>query len=279
MLEVLVKELYLKYKKHVYTRFWNKRGFTRVMLIMEKFLWRSIDSIEREPDNIFDEEWDNLIIVDACRQDIYEDSTGVSDYRYSKGSTTGEYIERNFSEGEFDNIVYIAGNPFLADEFLDKFTGRKNIFCDKFDTFQTDWSEEDGTVLPEPLVRDAKTAESLYPDKRKIIHFIQPHHPFVNADYDSGKYERKENWLTGFEFNVWDQAEVGLIDHETVSQDYQENLDYVLPHVEKLAEELEGKTVVTSDHGNLLGEMGLYGHPPENDLKPLRKVPWHVISE
>lgn len=59
---------------------------------------------------------------------------------------------------------------------------------------------------------------------------------------------------------------------------YEKNLEQVLEHVEELSNILEGKTVVTADHGDLLGENGLYGHPGNSNLKVLRKVPWDVIS-
>jgi hypothetical protein len=32
--------------------------------------------------------------------------------------------------------------------------------------------------------------------------------------------------------------------------------------------------VITADHGNLLGEYGLYAHPAKVAVKKLRRVPW-----
>ena len=48
-----------------------------------------------------------------------------------------------------------------------------------------------------------------------------------------------------------------------------------------LIESLDGKTVVTSDHGNLFGRrlwpipLQKYGHPPGLRFPELIEVPWH----
>jgi len=55
-----------------------------------------------------------------------------------------------------------------------------------------------------------------------------------------------------------------------------------LPHVERLLGSLQGKTVVTSDHGNMIGESSHpvsiteYGHPGETYTPELVTVPWVV---
>lgn len=66
---------------------------------------------------------------------------------------------------------------------------------------------------------------------------------------------------------------------------YRENLEAVLPAVERLLSELDGRTVVTADHGQLFGErlfsipIRKYGHPPGLYPEELVKVPWHVFDE
>jgi glucan phosphoethanolaminetransferase (alkaline phosphatase superfamily) len=36
--------------------------------------------------------------------------------------------------------------------------------------------------------------------------------------------------------------------------------------------------LITADHGELLGENGLYGHPADSDAEKLRKVPWYSLE-
>ena len=74
----------------------------------------------------------------------------------------------------------------------------------------------------------------------------------------------------------------GIISDKMVKMMYHENLELVLESVQDLLEDLDGKTVITTDHGELLGERcwsnfsQKYGHPDE--ISPaLRLVPWHEI--
>jgi hypothetical protein len=65
---------------------------------------------------------------------------------------------------------------------------------------------------------------------------------------------------------------------------YMENLMEVLPAVRTLLTEIPGKTVVTSDHGQLIGDSGFpvpireYGHPNGIYQEEVVKVPWHVYQ-
>ena len=65
---------------------------------------------------------------------------------------------------------------------------------------------------------------------------------------------------------------------------YKENLRLVIPYVELLLHKLSGKTVVTSDHGELFGEnvlkfipIKVYGHGIGRNPS-LVTVPWWVIT-
>lgn len=158
---------------------------------------------------------------------------------------------------------------------MEKHLGRTDIFHTKFDTIEEKWDKEKGTVLPESVVEDALTAEKLFPEKRKIIHFIQPHYPFLTRDFG----ETSETHLPddGNE-DALEKAERGKIDQEEILEAYEENLQQVFKHAKKLAEKMEGKTIVTADHGELLGENGLYGHPAGSKAKKLRKVSWDEIG-
>ncbi len=59
---------------------------------------------------------------------------------------------------------------------------------------------------------------------------------------------------------------------------YKNNLEAVLSEVEKIVERFpqENRIVITADHGELLGEDGLYGHGYPHPL--LRNVPWFEIE-
>ncbi len=40
----------------------------------------------------------------------------------------------------------------------------------------------------------------------------------------------------------------------------------------------ERKVIITADHGELLGEDGLYFHPPFSEHRIIREVPYYEIS-
>lgn len=228
-----------------------------------------------------DKEWDNLIILDACRHDFYEEEFGDSDYRITEGSASKEYIKKNFSDQEFKDTVYVTANPHLYEDIFSDLTGRKpeDVFHTVFNTYEDKWDREEGTVLPGSLVEDAVTAEKLFPEKRKIIHFMQPHGPFIGVDWDRGKLSKNKSSGEEETVGVFDRAQIGLLDSEKLVDGYRQNLALLEEHVEKLNEALDGRTVVTADHGELLGEGGMYQHFEGCGAVALRKVPWDVIQE
>lgn len=234
---------------------------------------RPVKKIDEDPDDIFSYNWDNLVILDACRHDTYESVNGETDSRISKASMSKGFIKKNFSNGDYSDLVYITANPFFNAEKFKKLTGRdlEKVFHEVFHTYKTDWSEEHNTVLPEAVLRDAETAEKLFPDKKKIIHFMQPHHPFVNFDIVEDGFD--DILKTEIHDNEWDLAMRGEISHNVVKEAYKDNLELVMPYAKNIGDKISGKTMITADHGNLMGENGLYWHPPRSNAEVLRKVP------
>ena len=66
---------------------------------------------------------------------------------------------------------------------------------------------------------------------------------------------------------------------EGLSPQEKENLKLVMKEVKKLFDELHGKVVITSDHGNHLGEYRVFGHMKGLRTKQLVKVPWLVVKD
>jgi hypothetical protein len=79
-------------------------------------------------------------------------------------------------------------------------------------------------------------------------------------------------------------CENSYITRETLIEAYEENIEIAIEHVKRLLEELDGKTVITADHGEMLGEQmpplmtQKFGHDPGIYTDELRKVPWLVIE-
>ena len=260
--------------KYMYYKIRHRRGATRLKKILTKLASLSLEGYDEEPKSVFEKgNWDNLIILDACRHDIYREVTGREvEKRVTLGSTSSEYFGRTYSEGDYSETVLISANGFCSDDMLKKHAGRTDVFFEKYELLSTDWDEEEKIVPAEPVVRDALSAEKLFPGKRKIVHFMQPHDRFVNYDYIEQINE------DGNIKNEFDLAHLGRLSDEEILEAYKDNLQYVLEYVEELVEKMDGKTVVTADHGELLGEQGMYRHPKGLDAKALREVPWDVVA-
>jgi hypothetical protein len=69
-----------------------------------------------------------------------------------------------------------------------------------------------------------------------------------------------------------------------VRRAYRANLEAALPAVGRLLDGLDGRVVVTSDHGNCVGERAWpvpireWGHPEGIYVRPLVAVPWLVVE-
>lgn len=110
-----------------------------------------------------------------------------------------------------------------------------------------------------------------YPNKRLIVHFIQPHHPYIGP---TGREVFRPN--TNMEQSILEAD----TDRSTLRKAYRENLDIIAPIIKYLIRNLSGKTVLTADHGELLGERSApvpyveYGHPKGTYVEKLVRVPW-----
>lgn len=271
------------YKRRVYPRVSHVRGSYRLGVYLSRLAQIGLEKIDqREAEGVYERDWDNLVILDACRHDLYQEVEGPADHRYTLGSSSSEFMARNFSSGTHDDTVYVSANPHIHESQFRSLTGRKpgEVFHTVFHTYKNRWNDEHGTVMPEAVVDDAATAEKLFPDKRKIIHFMQPHHPFIGYDYGLDTEGFPQD-IQGGETpeTIWEYAERGLVSDEELWKGYRATLEVVLEWVDELLRSVEGKTVVTADHGNLVGEHGLYAHPEGSRAELLRKVPWDVVQE
>lgn len=217
------------------------------------------------------EDWDVLVLIDACRYDDFADVNHINgrlEKRRSPGSMSKEFIHESFVGRTLHDSVYVTGNPFVAD-----LNGEE--FHDVISLVEDSWEAGDETVPPERLASATREALAEYPQKRIIAHFMQPHAPFLT---DFGR-EVMENlvWRGNQYFPV------GVSD-ESVRRAYRENIEYVLDVVADLVDDIENRVVISSDHGELMGERCLpipikgWEHPISLYEDGLLEVPWMVID-
>lgn len=227
---------------------------------------------------VIKEDWDTLVLLDACRYDMFErliEFEGELNYQISLGSTSEEFLDRNFSEGTFHDTVYVSANVYFPHLGLDQ-DGSFHAAIDLLD----EWDPELEIAHPETVTNAALRAHNAYPNKRVIVHYMQPHIPFIGK-YGQTIQERIDDR------SIWEPLRDGRTDvtlNETWKA-YDENLRLVLNYVEQLLSEISGKVVLSADHGNMVGERQgpiptrkMYGHPWGVYTPQLVKVPWFEID-
>jgi len=240
----------------------------------------------RPATDVFDEDWDNLIVLDACRYDLlseFDFEDGRFEARWSGGSNSLEFLEHNVAGKRLDDTVWVTANPWV-ERFESDIYAVEHVW-------DTGWDDEHRTVLPETMKSEAMRAAEAYPRKRIVVHFMQPHYPFLGptADRELPDYrtftgggiisEHSES-----QRDIWDHLQRGTVSREAVWAAYRENLELTLPCARDLIAGLSGKTVLTADHGNEFGSRclpvptRLYGHPAGYRTKNLVKVPWVVFD-
>ena len=236
---------------------------------------------------VMEEDWDTLIILDACRADLFEKTTDIKRFdryerRVSAGSMTREWTRHNFAGGQFGDTVYVSANPYTSTIAGEAFYELREVWRDDFD-------DEERTVLPAAVTEKARSAHLDHPNKRLIVHYMQPHYPFIGRPdlrFQSWHPDEITDGVSGDErpHDPWQALSLGLIDRETVWEAYADNLEEALSNALMLAADLNGKTIVTSDHGNMLGERAwpvpvrLYGHPEGVRHPAVTEVPWAIIG-
>lgn len=219
--------------------------------------------------DIVDEKWDNLIVLDACRYDIFRDyntfENGDFSKRRSKGAHSKEWLKRNF-KGYYEDIAYVSGNVFVSPNDRGGFDSSEH-FGKVYPVYLDDEAQENGVTHPKYIVEKALQAKEEHPEKRKIIHFMQPHTPYLG---DKGVNSDKGC--------IGDMKKDGVSD-KAIREAYISNFRFVESYVKELVDQLEGEIVVTADHGEALGEKGLYNHHPGVYTKELVEVPWLKISK
>lgn len=250
---------------------------------------------------IHKKDWTYLIILDGCRYDLFERNyrsyfSGELQKVESVAEDTSTWVKEVFGGKKFSDIVYVSANPHISSDIkIEGFLGGKH-FYKVIDVWDWGWDNNWGTVPPRRVSEATKEVKSIYPDKKFLIHFIQPHGPFpqlkslkvresplgkIRSLVDGWGIEHmgrrkfrkvKESiWKSLFwpfwkRFEGQQQATLGTEDiakkygAETLRALYEENLKLALEEVKDLVNHLSGKIVISADHGEALGGEEGFGH-------------------
>jgi len=145
------------------------------------FSLTQLNHFSEDGTNIFDRDWDLLIILDACRVDLMKEV--ADEYEFIKdiqtirsvNSATAAWMRDTFPDRtETGNTTYICGNPFSESEL------ERSWFAELIEIWQTAWTDP-GTVSPRPIT-DQVVHQMRNKDRSPVIaHYMQPHCPFIPA--------------------------------------------------------------------------------------------------
>lgn len=262
--------------------------------------WTTITSRIPIGTNIYDLEWDVLLILDTCRIDAikeiepeYEFISGVNKI-ISVGSTSNEWMANTFTNDYINiinNTAYISANGYSSRVFEDRLypeihmdskqrppAWTKDDICYPDDFYLLDqvWryapQDSPGHTLPEYVMDRAVAVNRSTDADRLIVHFNQPHAPYIaNAIKENRELQPYEE--SPFE---------ALRDGESKSKvwnAYIDNLRMVLDKVEILLQNISAdKVAISADHGEAFGEWGIYGHLPGLIHPHVKRVPWVTTS-
>lgn len=254
-------------------RYGFRRGLKRKLSLTYLRTTRSISGT-----NVFSKEWDVLLVLDACRRD--ELRRLASDYDYLRSneisshptiaSCTWNWIPRTFDGVSPDLLretAYVTANPY-SDSLDEELRTVDEVW-------RYAWDEALGTVLPRPVTDRAITVAREEQPDRLIVHYLQPHSPFLNQIDSFPEEVSHFTALEGEGMGSWGYVQRGDMPVETAIDGYHYNLRQVLDDVTLLLNNMDAeRVVITADHGEAFGEYGIYGHPPNTPIEPLLQVPW-----
>jgi len=226
--------------------------------------------------------WDKLIIFDAQRYDFFEEN--YRDYLdgnltkvYSPASCTPIWLKRVWTDHY--NLTYISGNP-LVNSYLPAYGGFDPMirFSRIIDVWKFGWSSLYHTTPPVAI----NEAVKMYSSDRLVVHYVQPHLPYIGETklfFDVLDKEGERRNFNMMSRRTRDDVLKGKITIDFLRQAYRDNVRLVLERFAEILPCLSGRVIITSDHGELLGEHKEYLFHPGGEVHPiLREVPWFEVE-
>ncbi len=270
------------------------------------------NNLPRQEKLIWYGDFDVLIILDACRYDIFSGIyTKYIDNSYlipawSPASVTLDWLKKVWGIKYWDDIVYVTASPLINKSHLIPQFDANKYFKEIIEVWDSGWSPELITVPPQNVNLAVKAVITKYNlrgvkigrDYRLVIHYVQPHAPYIGLrkltkaiitselatsviDVTVRKFKQFHGDYS-IDYLMLYILSSNLSSKELkylIRREYTSNLKWVLSYVARLIKYLSKyklRIVLTADHGELLGEYGLYYHLDLN-LPQLRVVPYCII--
>jgi len=270
--------------------------------------------VKKQRDLIKESNWDILLVIDACRFDYFKKyykeilgNVGNLQKTLSPSTFTIGWLIDLFNEKK-ENVIFICSES-VSNKIKDISKKLKhgkdydiNSCFDKIvDVWKDNYDAENDTVWPDAVTNTTIKIVKENPNKKIITKYWQVHEPYL---YYMNKGEVNIP-LKPFLRGVWRKLLYEVISDETywtiinklnlpqgswhgyiwlkygregIINGYVNDLKMMLGHVKKIMKFFPNKNiVVTSDHGERLGEWGRYSHGGRRN-KIIKEVPWLEIK-
>lgn len=236
---------------------------------------------------VFQEKSFIIIIIDACRYDVFKEFykeyfQGELLKVKSLGTSTGIFLKKFVNMPEFKDVRIFSSTPHMSKNSIINRWLNTPVYpqgLDFIDLWKNNWNDDIGTVLTEDV---NQIVTNLGLNNRNIIWYLPPHFPWIeNVKFSKeilNESIEKNKPLSEVLLNKIKKGETNIPE---IKQLYISNLRSSLCQISSLLQKLKpvsDRIIVTSDHGELLGEYNLFFHFSHLDVPELYTVPWLNVS-
>lgn len=218
-----------------------------------------------------------LIILDACRFDYFSllhealEWPGELIETWNQYRDTADWYRHIIAHQDNRDCILVVSSPIFGRRWMEPIAG---AFKKLITTFDKD--SVDHFARPEPTLEAAEKALILQPRSRLLIHLVPPHLPFMGEKGNAflrEHYKIPDGKPLGTHPNIYHDIQTYATKKgawREIQEYYKENIEVGMNAILE-ASWLEGKKViVTSDHGELIGEKNLFRHYSTT-------LPWLVL--
>lgn len=228
-------------------------------------------------DELLKADWQTLVILDACRYDIFSDV--VTEYNIkgnlqvadTEACRTSRWYRHHWG-GEHKDTILVTAHPMPFRELIHRNFYRAELVGERMPE----------CLYPEVTLGPTVNWQQQYPDKRFLVHLLPPHLPYLGPKgieflkkIGAHKFTRGKE-INGTRLYNFIQEKGRLEGWERQRLCYRENIKVALDALVKYLNILRPPIVISADHGEHIGEDGFYGH--KGGKLVLRHVPWMEIE-
>ena len=236
------------------------------------------------------------------------------EYMQSVGSMSAEWMLNTFDKKYIDKInktAFVSGNIWSHRIFTERFHTHSNHNYNMINRGVPDWNPVSSESFAhyetvsaienqnDPLHPQSEAIPHILTDRaisvgrnkdfdRLIVHYTLPHLNFIAdaLEWEFGELSIQE-LMNGPDYTRKLKSEEvsyrpvknGEVSYDVVRNHYLSNLRLALDYVDILIENVDASTtIISADHGEALGETGIWNHPYAYPMDPVKAVPWVELS-